>query len=414
LKLYDVFTILIVLSALFGYVNYKYLKLPTTIGIMVISLLTSFGIVGLSFFDSGFLQTTVDAITKLDFPNILLRIMLSFMLFAGAIHIDIKVLDKEKIPVIIFSTFGVLISTFIIGILMFFLLQLFGLSINFIYCLLFGVLISPTDPIAVLGILKNAKIPKSLEMKITGESLFNDGVAVVIFVTIYEITKSGLQDLDVSNVFIFFMHEAGGGILFGFILGYTGYLLLKSIDNYKVEVMITLAMVMGGYSLAHFLHVSGPLAMVVAGIIIGNRGKKYAMSETTREYLDKFWELIDEILNAILFILIGLEILIIKKDINFIEIGLITIILVLFSRYLSLGISILIMKFKRTFPKNTIWVLTWGGLRGGISVALALSLTNTMQKELFVTVTYIVVLFSIIVQGLTMGKFVKRLKLSDD
>jgi monovalent cation:H+ antiporter, CPA1 family len=381
---------------------------------MVISLLTSFGIVGLSFFDSGFLQTTVDAITKLDFPNILLRIMLSFMLFAGAIHIDIKVLDKEKIPVIIFSTFGVLISTFIIGILMFFLLQLFGLSINFIYCLLFGVLISPTDPIAVLGILKNAKIPKSLEMKITGESLFNDGVAVVIFVTIYEITKSGLQDLDVSNVFIFFMHEAGGGILFGFILGYTGYLLLKSIDNYKVEVMITLAMVMGGYSLAHFLHVSGPLAMVVAGIIIGNRGKKYAMSETTREYLDKFWELIDEILNAILFILIGLEILIIKKDINFIEIGLITIILVLFSRYLSLGISILIMKFKRTFPKNTIWVLTWGGLRGGISVALALSLTNTMQKELFVTVTYIVVLFSIIVQGLTMGKFVKRLKLSDD
>lgn len=414
MNLYDIFTILIVLSALFGYVNYKFLKLPATIGIMVISLLTSFGIVGVSYLDAGFLQTTIEAITKLDFPDILLRIMLSFMLFAGAIHIDIKVLDKERIPVIIFSTFGVLLSTIIIGTLMFFLLMLFGLNMNFIYCLLFGALISPTDPIAVLGILKNANISKSLEMKISGESLFNDGVAVVIFITIYEVTKSGLDNLDISNIFSFFMHEAGGGILFGFILGYTGYLLMKSIDNYKVEVMITLALVMGGYSLAHYLHVSGPLAMVVAGIIIGNKGKKYAMSETTREYLDKFWELIDEILNAILFILIGLEILIIKKDINFIEIGLISIVLVLLSRYFSLGISILIMKFKRTFPKNTIWVLTWGGLRGGISVALALSLNVNMHRDLFVTVTYIIVLFSILVQGLTISKFVKRLKLTED
>jgi len=414
MNLYDAFTILIVLSAIFGYLNYKFLKLPATIGIMVISLLTSFGIVGLSFFDTGYLQTTVDAITKLDFPDILLRIMLSFMLFAGAIHIDIKVLDKEKIPVIIFSTLGVLLSTFIIGILMFFLLQLFGLNVNFIYCLLFGALISPTDPIAVLGILKGANISKSLEMKITGESLFNDGVAVVIFITIYEIIKSGLQEFNIFDIFILFMREAGGGVIFGFILGYAGYLLLKSIDNYKVEVMITLAIVMGGYSLAYFLHISGPLAMVVAGIIIGNRGKKYAMSETTREYLDKFWELIDEILNAILFILIGFEILIIKKDINYIEIGLISIILVLLSRYLSLGISILMMKFKRTFPKNTIWVLTWGGLRGGISVALALSLTQTMQSGLFVTITYIIVIFSILVQGLTIGKYVKRLKLSEN
>ena len=414
MNLYDAFTILIVLSALFGYVNYKFLKLPTTIGIMVISLLVSFGIVGLSIFDSVYLQTTIDAVTRLDFPSILLRIMLSFMLFAGAIHIDLKVLDKEKIHVIIFSTFGVLLSTVIIGILMFFLLQLFGLNVNIIYCLLFGALISPTDPIAVLGILKNAKIPKSLEMKITGESLFNDGVAVVIFITIYEITKSGLQDLDISNVFVFFLRETGGGIIFGFILGYIGYLMLKSIDNYKVEVMITLAMVMGGYSFAHFIHVSGPLAMVVAGIIIGNRGKQFAMSETTKEYLDKFWELIDDILNAILFIIIGLEILIIKKDLNFVEIGLISIVLVLLSRYLSLGVSILIMKFKRTFPKNTIWVLTWGGLRGGISVALALSLTQTMQRELFVTVTYIVVIFSILVQGLTIKNYVKRLKLSEN
>jgi len=414
MNLYDIFTILIVLSALFGYVNYKFLKLPATIGIMVISLLTSFGVVGVSYLDAGFLQTTIDAITKLDFPDILLRIMLSFMLFAGAIHIDIKVLDKEKIPVIIFSTFGMLLSTLIIGSLMFFLLMLFGLNINSIYCLLFGALISPTDPIAVLGTLKNANISKSLEMKISGESLFNDGVAVVIFITIYEVTKSGLDNLDISNIFTFFMHQAGGGILFGFILGYSGYLLMKSIDNYKVEVMITLAMVMGGYSLAHYLHVSGPLAMVVAGIIIGNRGKKYAMSETTREYLDKFWELIDEILNAILFILIGLEILIIKKDINFIEIGIISIVLVLLSRYLSLGISILLMKFKRTFPKNTIWVLTWGGLRGGISVALALSLNISMHRDLFVTVTYIIVLFSILVQGLTISKFVKRLKLTED
>jgi monovalent cation:H+ antiporter, CPA1 family len=413
LSIYDVFTFLIVLSALFGYVNYKFLKLPSTIGIMVISLLTSLFIIGVSYFDSGYLQTTITAITTLDFSDILLRVMLSFMLFAGAIHIDIKVLDKEKMPVIIFSTIGLLLSVFIIGFLMFYLLKLFGLNVNFIYCLLFGALISPTDPIAVLGILKNSRISKSLEMKITGESLFNDGVAVVVFISIFEISKSGLENLVITDILVFFIKEAGGGILFGFILGYSGYFLLKSIDNYKVEVIITLAMVMGGYSLAHFLGVSGPLAMVVAGIIIGSRGKKHAMSETTREYLDKFWELIDDILNAILFILIGLEILIIKKDINFIEIGLISIVLVLFSRYISLGISIIMMKFKRTFPENTLWVLTWGGLRGGISVALALSLNVSMNRDLFVTVTYIIVLFSIIVQGLTIGKLVKKLKLAE-
>lgn len=414
MNLYDAFTILIVLSALFGYVNYKFLKLPTTIGIMVISLLVSFGLVGVSYIDATYLQNTIVTITSLDFPDILLRVMLSFLLFAGAIHIDIKVLDKEKIPIIIFSTLGVIISTFIIGTLVYFLLQIFGLNINFIYCLLFGVLISPTDPIAVLGILKDAKIPKPLEMKITGESLFNDGVAVVIFITIYEIISSGSQEMNLSSSMILFLREAGGGILYGFVLGYAGYFLLKSIDNYKVEVMITLAMVMGGYSFAHFLHISGPLAMVVAGILVGNRGKKYAMSKTTREYLDKFWELIDEILNAILFILIGFEILVINKNLSFIEIGLITILIVLIARYLSIGVSILLIKFKRTFPKNTIWVLTWGGLRGGISVALALSLNQNMHRDLFVTITYVVVLFSILIQGLSIGKFVKYLKLSEN
>ena len=411
MNLFDAFTWLLVLSALFGYINHKFLKLPYTIGIMILSLVGSLVMVGVGLYNTEYLSVTVSAVNSLDLSKILMRMMLSFMLFAGAIHIDIKILDKEKFPVIIFSTVGVILSTFIIGTMMYYLLIFFGLNVNFIYCLLFGALISPTDPIAVLGILKSINIPKSLEMKITGESLFNDGVAVVIFLTIFEITQSGIDNASFASISGLLLQEAGGGMLFGALLGYAGYFLLKSIDNYKVEVMISLAMVMGGYSLAHTLHVSGPLAMVVAGIIIGNRGKKYAMSDVTKEYLDKFWELIDEILNAILFIFIGLEILIIKKELNYIEIGLISIVLILVSRYASLWVSTLIMKFKITLPKKTIWVLTWGGLRGGISVALALSLNDAMYKDLFVTVTYVVVLFSIIVQGLTIGRFVKKLNL---
>jgi len=287
-------------------------------------------------------------------------------------------------------------------------MKLINIHLDYIYCLLFGALISPTDPIAVLGILKEAGIPKSLEVKITGESLFNDGVAVVIFLSLFQIAKIGIENLSALDIGLLFLREAVGGIILGFALGYTGFYLLKSIDNYKVEVIITLAIVTGGYSLAELLGVSGPLSMVVAGLITGNRGRRYAMSDTTQSYVDKFWEMSDEILNALLFMLIGFEFLVIDLKPFYLLIGLFGVVVILFARFVSAGIPVLAMK--HTFTKHSILILTWGGLRGGISVALALSLQTEMHRSFFVAVTYVIVLFSIGVQGLTIGKLVKRLK----
>jgi CPA1 family monovalent cation:H+ antiporter len=347
-------------------------------------------------------------IHELDFSRLLMGSMLSFMLFAGAIHIKLEDLRPERFSVIIFSTCSVLLSTFIVGIIIFYLLALFGMQVDFVYCLLFGSLISPTDPIAVLGILKEAKISKSLETKMAGESLFNDGVAVVVFVTLLEVAEQP-GNLKWTNVLGLFLREACGGILWGILIGYLGFLLMRSINNYKVEVMITLAIVMGGYSFASMLHISGPLAMVAAGIIIGNQAKNEAVSDKTAEYIDKFWELIDEILNAILFVLIGFELLIVNLQFVYILIGFISIIIVLLSRYVSVLIPAQIVKLKERVSHKTILILTWGGLRGGISIALALSIKPEMHKDLWVTLTYVIVAFSILVQGLTIGRFAKRL-----
>lgn len=407
--LYNTFTIIIVLAALFGFVNFKFLKLPNTIGVMIISIIVSLGVVVIGWWKPAVFERTTSFIEAVDFNTVLMKIMLSFLLFAGAMHININDLRKEAKAVLSFSTVGVLISTFVVGSLLYLACRAFSLEIGFIYCLLFGSLISPTDPIAVIGILKEAKIPKTLEMKISGESLFNDGVAVVIFVTIFEIIKAGDEQLSGLNMFLLFIEEAGGGLLFGALLGYAGYITMRTIDNYQVEVMITLAIVMGGYMLADFLHVSGPLAMVVAGIITGNKSRSLGMSDTTRDYVDKFWEMADEILNAVLFLLIGMEMLVVKFTSVYIWLGIIAIGIVLFARFVSVAIPISFLRFRTVFEKNAITMLTWGGLRGGISVALALSLPRNMYGEMFVTVTYVVVLFSIIVQGLTIGKVAKRL-----
>jgi CPA1 family monovalent cation:H+ antiporter len=284
------------------------------------------------------------------------------------------------------------------------------MPIPLIYCLLFGALISPTDPIAVLGILKSAKIPASLELKISGESLFNDGVAVVVFVSLAQIARSGTGEFSSFSIAKFFLEEAIGGLLYGALLGYIGYWALRSIDDYKVEVLITLAIVMGGYFLAGHLHVSGPLAMVVAGLITGNKSKREGMSDLTRDYLGKFWEMIDEILNAVLFLFIGLEMLIVKIDKTVLIIGGISILIVLFARWISVILPVLFLRYKMEFEKNAVVMLTWGGLRGGISVALALSLGTSMYRDQFVLITYIIVVFSILVQGLTIGKLAKKLQ----
>ena len=409
LDFYSIFTLLIVLTAVFSYVNYRFIGLPATIGIMLISLIASLAIVTIGSFQPAFRQHAESLIRSIDFEHVLMRILLSFLLFAGAIHVDFQKLKAEALPIASFATIGVIISTAVIGVIMFYLFRLFQLDIPLIYCLLFGALISPTDPIAVLGILKEAKIPSALETKIAGESLFNDGVGVVIFLSILEIARIGLENLSAAQLFLFFIMEAGGGIAWGLLLGYAGYKLMKSIDHYQVEVLLTLAIVMGGYLVADLLHISGPLAMVVAGIFIGNRGKRLAMSDTTREYLDKFWELIDEILNAVLFLLIGFELLVLSFNSTIFWIGSLAILIVLTGRLISVFIPTYLLSFRRSFEPNTIPILTWGGLRGGISVALALSLPATMYRNEFVAITYIIVIFSILVQGLTIGKFAKKL-----
>ncbi len=376
---------------------------------MLISLIASLFIIGIGLIFPAFFIETKKLMSTIDFHTALMKVMLSFLLFAGAIHIDLNLLKKESLSIFTFSTIGVLLSTIIVSILFFTITKIFGLPIDFIYCLLFGALISPTDPIAVLGILKKAKIPKTLEIKICGESLFNDGVAVVVFVTIYEVITTGIQNISTPQIVWLFVREAGGGILFGVLLGYLGFWILRSIDNYIVEVLITIAIVMGGYSLADELSISGPLAMVVAGIITGNKSMEETMSDITRDYIDKFWQMMDEVVNAILFLLVGFEMLLIPFNFTILWLGCVSIMIVLLARFISVIIPIAFLKYKKTFEKNAVFILTWGGLRGGLSIAMALSIPKQMHNETIVAVTYIIVLFSILIQGLTIGKFAKNL-----
>ncbi len=409
MEILKLISIIIAMSGFMAYVNTRYLKLPTTIGLMVLSLIVSLLILIIAS------TTSIDEFFKellirLDFSGFLLDFMLGFLLFAGALHTDLKRLRKSRGPILTFATLGILISTFLVGGTLYFVLPLFYEKIDFIYCLLFGALISPTDPIAVLSILKKAGISPSIETKITGESLFNDGVGVVIFLTLFSIAKSGFEAVTTQEIVLLLIKEIGGGILLGLILGFVAFTMMKRINHYQTEVLITLAVVMGGITLAPIFHFSGALAMVVAGLFIGNKGSAEAMSDETSDYVHKFWEMLDEIMNAILFVLIGLELLIIPFRLTFLYIGLISIFVILLARFISLTIPSLIFRFSYEFPKSTYLIMTWGGLRGGISIALALSLTEAMQRSLFVSITYIVVLFSIIIQGLTLNKLVTKLR----
>jgi len=408
MSVFTVITILVVFSAVFGYINVRFLKLPNTIGLMSITISFTILLIALSYFDPTLIETEREFISGIDFQTVLLDVMLSFLLFAGALHTNFQQLKVQRKPIIAFATFGTITSTFIIGIFIFFLLQIINLNVDFIYCLLFGALISPTDPIAVLGILKQVGAPKILETKIVGESLFNDGVGVVIFLTIYQIAKSG-EEFSMIHVAELFLVEVVGGILFGLLLGWIIFQLLKSIDDYDIEVIITIAGVMGGTLLAQKFHLSAPLAMVTAGLVVGNdTNRETSMSEITEQYVDKFWELVDILLNTILFVLIGMEMLLLTFNKSFILSGLLSIPLLLFARYLSLMLPIKFFHKKLGFVPHTNLIMTWGGLRGGISIALALSLTQEMHRDLFLVMTYIVVVFSIIVQGLTVGKIIKK------
>ena len=404
--------LLISLSALFMYINYKYLKLPETIGIMILSLLFSLIVIiinALGIFDfSGI----VNMIQNVNFEKTLMQGMLSFLLFAGALHVNINDLAKQKWIILVLATIGVVSSTLLIGFITYFIITSFNIFVGshelLIYCMLFGALISPTDPISVLGILKEAKAPKTLETKITGESLFNDGVGVVVFMVIVQmLPDAGGSHGEVSPA-ILFIQEAIGGIVFGLIIGWCFYRLLKTIDNYSLEILLTLSLVTGGYYMAGALHISGPIAMVVAGLLIGNQGKMFAMSDTTHKQLFSFWELIDEFLNAVLFLLIGMVILSISFDMLVVALGILLIVIVLLIRFMCISLSINIFKFfKRKFTKGAAIIMTWGGLRGGISVAMALSLPQSEYRDLFILITYIIVLFSIIGQGLTVKPLIQ-------
>lgn len=407
MNILDIAAVLITLSALFSYLNYRYVRLPSAIGLMLIALCLSLALLGLGKLGLGGIeQRAEDFIRSIDFNRTLMHGMLSFLLFAGALHVNLRDLAAQKWIVGSLATVGTVASTFLVGTLFWYLSRGLGFEIGYTYCLLFGALISPTDPIAVLGILKSVGAPKSLELKITGESLFNDGIGVVIFIVLLELATGG-QEPSAEHIALLFAEEALGGIVFGLVLGGIAYWMLSKVDNYSVEILITLAVVMGGYSLAVAIHTSGPIAMVVAGLVIGNHGRALAMSERTREHLDLFWELVDEILNTVLFVLIGLELLILELAGNALTAGLIAIPMVLLARFVCVGVPVRVLEFRRSFTPGAIRILTWGGLRGGISVALALSIPTGPERDLILTVTYVVVVFSILVQGLTVGPLIR-------
>lgn len=398
------------MASFIAYINHRYLKLTPAIGMMAFSLCISILlIVGQGLFPAAYGSLT-RVIASIDLHDVLMNSMLGFLLFAGAMHIDASSLRAESMPVIALASIGVLLSTAIVGILLFYLFPVAGLDIPLIYCLLFASLISATDPIASLAILKKAGLSHKLELQIAGESLFNDGVAVVVFLTLLSIARSGVDQVSVGSLSLLLLQQAGGGLLLGIVLGYSSYLAIRSIDQYQVEVMITIATVMGGYLLAEKVHVSGPLAMVAAGILIGNKSRSNGVSDITRDYLEKFWELTDELLNALLFMLIGFEMLLINLDRRMVVMGVATIGIVLAARWVSVAIPVSLLRTRMRFEKHTIAILTWGGLRGALSVALALSLPAHMYRDQFVTMTYVVVVFSILVQGLTIGKLYKKLK----
>lgn len=402
MSLIHTLTILICLAALFSYVNHRLLKLPITIGLMAVALLFSLVLLGLGKLGFGIEAMAQQFIRAIDFNEALLHGMLGFLLFAGALHVKLDELLDLKWVIGTMAVVGTILSSLLIGGLGYFLFDLVGFPLPFLHCLLFGALISPTDPIAVMSILRQARLPKALEMKIVGESLFNDGVGVVIFLVVLNLLPKA--SVSVTDVLVLFTEEAIGGAALGLVLGYLAYRMLRSVDNYQVEILITLALVMGSFALADVFHTSGPIAVVVAGLLIGNHGRQWAMSETTREHLDNFWELLDELLNAVLFVLIGLEVLTLNFHQTYLLAGLVAIPLVLAGRWFSVLLQIKLFSLVREFSARTITILTWGGLRGGISVAMALSLPQDPMRDGMVTITFAVVVFSILVQGLTINR----------
>ena len=407
--------ILLTCVAIFGYINHRYLKLPLTVGLVVMALISALLILAFDHFlpQAGISEKLQGWLKNIDFNKTLMEGMLSFLLFAGALHVNLKDLLEARLHVFSLASAGVLISTVVNGCGFYFLTQIFGIDIDFTICLLFGVIVSPTDPVAVLALLKRIKIPTRMEATIAGESLFNDGVAVVLYSLLVAIAfgaagGSGGGLTDANAIVGFFVREALGGALLGLVTGYGAFLRLRQMDDYVVEVITTLALVMGGYTLALHLHVSGPIAMVISGVFIGNTGRQFAMSETTREHVTSFWHMIDEILNAALFVLIGFEVIMLSLEMNFLILSVFVIVISLIARFGAVGLPMTLLSPVAKKDKGDIVILTWAGLRGGISVALALALPSIAEKPLILTATYAVVVFTILIQGLSIEALIRR------
>lgn len=408
MNLFSILAAILTFAVAVAYVNYRTIRLPAVIAIMAASLALSLGLIIAGKF--GLVQTknTLSLVLiKIDFHELLMDGMLSFLLFAGALNVDISHLQARKWEIGLLASLGTVISTVLVALLVYWLVPLFGIQLEFIYCLLFGALISPTDPIAVLALFKSLNAPRQMSVFLEGESLFNDGVGIVIFLSLYALAFNG-QPLSFASVSTLFVEQAVGGLLYGAGLGLLAYFLLKPIDDHKIEILVTLAIVSGGYAFAEWLHVSGPLAMVVAGLFIGNQGRYFYMSKKTRESLETFWEVVDEVLNAILFLLIGLELLVLDIHWSELLLALAVIPLVLIVRWLCVATPMTFFKRRQDYSPYMIYILTWGGLRGGLAVALALALPAMAERQTILTMTYAVVIFSILVQGLTMRPLLRK------
>ena len=411
-SIFNLAALVVTLAAVCGWINHRWLRLPHSIGLVLIALAVSFAALLLDAVVPALrLESTVrDTLTRIDFQDTLMTGMLGFLLFAGALHVDLDHLVSRRWAISTLATVGILLSTGLVGGATYLLAGLAGFDLSLPYCLVFGALISPTDPIAVLSILKKTTVPATLEAKIAGESLFNDGVGVVLFAILVAVATGGGEhgtELTAGGIVRLFATEAIGGGLLGLAAGYLAFRAMKAIDEHNLEVLITLALVMGTYALAQQLHLSGPIAMVVAGLFIGNHGTRLAMSESTRDHVEKFWSLIDEILNSLLFLAIGFEVFALTLTPAMLWIAVVAIPLVLAARFISVSVPILTLRLWHDFTPGAIPVLTWGGLRGGISVALALSLPPSPVRDQILAATYGVVVFSIVVQGLTIERVVR-------
>jgi len=404
------FSIIFLLAAIISVVNHKWLKLPSTIGSLILALMSTLLVISTQFYSPSFYEQTCNIVQDSNFSDLLLNIMLSFLLFAGSIHIDIRKLLKEKTPILTFASFGILINTVLFGGLFYFGSQLLSLDLPLMVCMLLGSIISPTDPIAVLAILKTAGISESLELRIEGESLFNDGFGVVVFTVILAIVENNVHGPILNEIGLIFLHEVLGGLLFGLVLGYIAkHLLLAVVQDTKLTIMITIAIVMGGYAIAHTIGVSGLLSMVMLGLYLGHFINSEHYPKILKSKINELWEVLDYSLNVILFVLIGVSMHVVEIDIMVLVGALLSIIVMLFSRYISVVLSSFVIDIKSIYQQKTSLILTWGALRGGISLALVMSLAESSFKSTLLTIVFIIVVFSILVQGLTLGKVVKNL-----